>query len=132
MIYVKIENGKIIPVVGAMRLDVQLKISDSAIVTDTGTNEKIEIIKDQFGNLKLKDNSDDFFIYCLNINGEERYVKTPSKEKMEKNLMFIFGNKERTKEILASAKLITQKENIKIDIDMTYPDTELSDGICVD
>jgi len=46
--------------------------------------------------------------------------------------MFIFGNKEETKEILASAKLVTEKENIKIDIDMTYPDTELSDGICVD
>jgi len=37
MITVKIKDGKIIPVVGAMRLDVQLKISDSAIVTDMGT-----------------------------------------------------------------------------------------------
>lgn len=132
MITVKIKDGKIIPVVGAMRLDVQLKISDSAIVTDMGTNKKIEVIKDQFGNLKLKDNQNEVFVYCLSINGKDKYIKTPSKEKMEKNLMFIFGNKEETKEILASAKLVTEKENIKIDIDMTYPDTELSDGICVD
>lgn len=56
MISVRIENGRIIPINGKMRLDVQLKVSNSAIVTNVKTNEKIEIIKDQFGNLKLKDN----------------------------------------------------------------------------
>ena len=132
MITVKIKDGKIIPINGKMRLDVQLRVNDSVIVTNIETNERIEVIKDQFGNLKLKDNQNEVFVYCLSINGKDKYIKTPSKEKMEKNLMFIFGNKEETKEILASAKLVIEEENIKIDIDMTYPDTEPSDGICVD